>query len=89
MWIMGADNLAQFHRWRAWREIADMVPILVVDRPGASFAALSSRGGAGSGALAPAGKRGGAARLSQTSGLDLPPRAEVEPVLDGAQARKG
>ena len=43
VWIMGADNLAQFHRWRAWREIADMVPILVVDRPGASFAALSSR----------------------------------------------
>jgi nicotinate-nucleotide adenylyltransferase len=43
VWIMGADNLAQFHRWREWREIAGMVPILVVDRPGASFAALSSR----------------------------------------------
>jgi nicotinate-nucleotide adenylyltransferase len=43
VWIMGADNLAQFHRWREWREIAAMVPILVVDRPGASFAALSSR----------------------------------------------
>jgi nicotinate-nucleotide adenylyltransferase len=45
VWIMGADNLAQFHRWREWREIADMVPILVVDRPGASFAALSSHAG--------------------------------------------
>jgi nicotinate-nucleotide adenylyltransferase len=45
VWIMGADNLAQFHRWREWREIAGMVPILVVDRPGASFAALSSRAG--------------------------------------------
>jgi nicotinate-nucleotide adenylyltransferase len=45
VWIMGADNLAQFHRWREWREIAAMVPILVVDRPGASFAALSSRAG--------------------------------------------
>jgi nicotinate-nucleotide adenylyltransferase len=43
VWIMGADNLAQFHRWREWREIAGLVPILVVDRPGASFAALSSR----------------------------------------------
>jgi nicotinate-nucleotide adenylyltransferase len=42
VWIMGADNLAQFHRWREWREIAELVPILVVDRPGASFAALSS-----------------------------------------------
>ena len=43
VWIMGADNLAQFHRWRRWREIAEMAPILVVDRPGSSFAALSSR----------------------------------------------
>jgi nicotinate-nucleotide adenylyltransferase len=43
VWIMGADNLAQLHRWRDWEEIAARVPILVVDRPGASFAALSSR----------------------------------------------
>ena len=43
VWIMGADNLAQFHRWRHWREIAEAVPILVVDRPGSSFTALSSR----------------------------------------------
>ena len=43
VWIMGADNLAGFHRWRDWREIAAMVPMLVVDRPGSSFAALSSR----------------------------------------------
>jgi nicotinate-nucleotide adenylyltransferase len=43
VWIMGADNLAQFHRWRDWREIARRVPILVVDRPGASFAAVSAQ----------------------------------------------
>ncbi len=43
VWIMGADNLAQFDRWRDWREIAEAVPILVVDRPNASLAALSSR----------------------------------------------
>jgi nicotinate-nucleotide adenylyltransferase len=43
VWIMGADNLAQFHRWRDWREIAGAVPMLVVDRPGSTFAALSSR----------------------------------------------
>jgi nicotinate-nucleotide adenylyltransferase len=42
VWIMGADNLAQFHRWRDWQEIAASVPILVVDRPGASFAPLSA-----------------------------------------------
>src|SRR5947209_759509 len=43
VWIMGADNLAQFHRWRDWRQIARAAPMLVVDRPGSSFAALSSR----------------------------------------------
>jgi nicotinate-nucleotide adenylyltransferase len=45
VWIMGADNLAQFHRWRDWEEIAATFPMLVVDRPGSSFAALSSRAG--------------------------------------------
>jgi nicotinate-nucleotide adenylyltransferase len=43
VWIMGADNLAQFHRWRNWREIAALVSIAVIDRPGSSAATLSSR----------------------------------------------
>lgn len=34
VWIMGGDNLAQFHRWRDWRTIAALVPIAVVMRPG-------------------------------------------------------
>ncbi|MFQ3665793.1 MAG: nicotinate-nucleotide adenylyltransferase [Sphingomonadaceae bacterium] len=34
LWIMGADNLLQFHRWAAWREIARAVPIVVAARPG-------------------------------------------------------
>lgn len=42
VWIMGADNLAQFNRWEGWRSIADMVPIAVIDRPPDSFRALSS-----------------------------------------------
>jgi len=33
VWIMGGDNLAQFHRWRRWKEIARLVPIAVVSRP--------------------------------------------------------
>jgi len=33
-WLMGGDNLAQFHRWRGWRRIARLVPIAVVGRPG-------------------------------------------------------
>ncbi|CAN5527694.1 nicotinate-nucleotide adenylyltransferase [soil metagenome] len=34
VWIMGADNLAQFHLWRDWRRIAAEVPIAVIARPG-------------------------------------------------------
>lgn len=34
VWVMGADNLAQFHRWQRWREIMETVPIAVVARPG-------------------------------------------------------
>ena len=43
VWIMGADNLSQFHLWRNWREIADLAPILVIDRPGWTLRALASR----------------------------------------------
>ncbi len=46
VWIMGADNLTQFHRWRHWRAIADLMPIVVVDRPGSTLRAISSRAGA-------------------------------------------
>jgi nicotinate-nucleotide adenylyltransferase len=46
VWIMGADNLGQFHLWRHWRSIADLVPIVVVDRPGSTFKAVSSPAGA-------------------------------------------
>ena len=42
VWIMGADNLATFHRWQRWREIASEVPIAVVDRPGWRLKAMSS-----------------------------------------------
>lgn len=34
IWLMGADNLAQFHQWRGWRKIAGDVPIAVIARPG-------------------------------------------------------
>lgn len=45
VWLMGADNLATFHLWQHWRDIADLVPIAVVDRMGTSFAATASRAG--------------------------------------------
>jgi nicotinate-nucleotide adenylyltransferase len=42
VWIMGADNLAQFHRWENWQRIAAEVPIAVIDRPPQSFRALAA-----------------------------------------------
>jgi len=42
VWIMGADNLAQFHRWQNWQRIAMQIPIAVIDRPPESFRALAS-----------------------------------------------
>jgi nicotinate-nucleotide adenylyltransferase len=42
VWIMGADNLAQFHRWQNWRRIASEVPIAVIDRPPQSFRAIAA-----------------------------------------------
>ncbi len=34
VWLMGADNLAQVHRWKDWQEIFETVPVAVLDRPG-------------------------------------------------------
>jgi nicotinate-nucleotide adenylyltransferase len=43
VWIMGADNVVQFHRWREWRRIAALVPIAVVARPGYEGEARAAR----------------------------------------------
>ena len=43
VWIMGADNLAGFHRWRGWRRIAGMMPMAVFDRPGWTLKAVRSK----------------------------------------------
>jgi nicotinate-nucleotide adenylyltransferase len=42
VWLMGADNLAGFHRWKNWRDIAANVPFAVIDRPGSTLKAASS-----------------------------------------------
>lgn len=34
IWIMGADLIGEFHRWRDWRRLAAIVPIAVMVRPG-------------------------------------------------------
>jgi nicotinate-nucleotide adenylyltransferase len=43
IWLMGADNLAQFPRWRDWRRIARLMPIAVIARPGYNNVAQASR----------------------------------------------
>jgi nicotinate-nucleotide adenylyltransferase len=65
VWIMGADNLAQFHRWQNWRDIAAAVPIAVVDRFGASYAATAS----------PAAQALAASRIRDRDARSLPDRA--------------
>jgi len=40
IWLMGSDNLEQFSRWRRWRQIAALIPIAVVRRPGSVLASL-------------------------------------------------
>lgn len=42
VWLMGADNLAQFHHWRDWRKIARLMPIAVIARPGYDDAVVAS-----------------------------------------------
>lgn len=40
VWIMGADSLASFHRWKGWVEIMHEAPVAVISRP---WAALRAR----------------------------------------------
>lgn len=42
VWLMGSDNLAQFHRWKRWRAIARAMPIAVIARPGYDSDAVAS-----------------------------------------------
>ena len=65
VWLMGADSLASFHKWRDWRRIAALAPIAIFNRPGSSDAALYAEA-----AIALADKRldpGAAKRLADTT----------------------
>jgi len=42
VWLMGSDNLAQFHEWKRWRDIARTMPIAVIARPGYDGDAVAS-----------------------------------------------
>lgn len=43
VWLMGADNLAQFSQWYQWQQIAQQIPIAVFDRPSYRARALNSQ----------------------------------------------
>lgn len=61
IWVMGADNLAGFHRWAEWKQIFNSVVIAVFDRPTYSLRALSG----------PAARRFAKARIRQRAGGSL------------------
>lgn len=62
VWLMGADNLAQFHQWHAWHDIMHMVPIGILARPDHRMRALRSR----------AARIYGGARIPQEAAALLP-----------------
>jgi len=43
IWLMGEDTLPDFHRWKAWRRLARLVPIAVLARPGYGDDARAAR----------------------------------------------
>src|SRR5512143_3574276 len=62
VWIMGADSLASFHRWRGWTQIMREVPVAVVSRP---WIALKSR-------FSPAARRVAHARAPSAAARTVP-----------------
>lgn len=43
VWLMGADNLRQFPKWKNWQGIFNTLPIAVIGRPGQSVKARLSQ----------------------------------------------
>lgn len=43
IWVMGADNLKNFHKWQNWRKIANMMPMMIIDRPGSTLSYRSAQ----------------------------------------------
>lgn len=62
VWLMGSDNLAGFHRWRGWTDIAGIMPMAVIARPGSQIVSRT----------APAARRYGGFRVPQEQARLLP-----------------
>jgi nicotinic acid mononucleotide adenylyltransferase len=79
VWIMGSDNLAEFHRWRGWTEILGLVPAAVIARPcGAPLRPVS-----------PARVPGPPAAVHGPAGVGLSARAAQSCVIDSHSPGKG
>jgi len=78
VWIMGADNLKSFHRWKNWRDIFLMLPIAVVDRGG-----ISLQAGSGPAAIGFAKARIPESRASTLPGLPPPAWVYLHGVKSG------
>ena len=89
VWLMGADNLASFHRWREWEKLFGLVPIAVLDRPGYRLKARASRAAQrfAFAALDESDARG--TSRHGTAGLDAPHFAALQPLVDAAPRRHG
>ncbi|MEM7743564.1 MAG: nicotinate-nucleotide adenylyltransferase [Pseudomonadota bacterium] len=61
VWLMGADNLANFHRWERWERIIETVPMLVLARPHEQLRA----------GLSPAARRYARLRVPETAATGL------------------
>jgi nicotinate-nucleotide adenylyltransferase len=78
VWIMGADNLKDFHRWRNWRDIFMALPVAVVDRGGLSLKATS-----GAAAISFARARIPESRAATLAGLSPPAWTYLHGVKSG------
>ncbi|MGM0562298.1 MAG: nicotinate-nucleotide adenylyltransferase [Pseudomonadota bacterium] len=65
VWLMGADNLAQVHRWGRWTEIFNTLPVAVLDRPSYSLSVLYAK----------AAQRFASARVAERRAATLPGRS--------------
>jgi nicotinate-nucleotide adenylyltransferase len=43
VWLMGSDNLRIFRRWKRWADLARLLPIAVIQRPGSALAMASAK----------------------------------------------
>lgn len=77
IWLIGADNLAQMHKWKDWQALMGEIAMAVYPRPGATLKALAGK----------AALRFGAQRLPSAEAAQLGRRpAPAWTLLRGVQS---